>query len=154
MQLSRGYCSQLTAAKINIKNEELATVQASCDPKNQAWKIYQHFLIRAFCIFAYLWVEMNIDPLIIFFYFVWLAASLSYPGYRVVMCSNSFFFKLVALMEASGVHLCLVFTCVHLCLVFTYFNGSVCIPPEAGCTKVLTVALANGDRIHHDGCSG
>ena len=24
----------------------------------------------------------------------------------------------------------------------------------AGCTKVLEVALANGDRIHHDGCSG
>ena len=26
--------------------------------------------------------------------------------------------------------------------------------PGAGCTKVLAVALANGDRIHHDGCSG
>ena len=26
--------------------------------------------------------------------------------------------------------------------------------PRAGCTKVLSVALANGDRIHHDGCSG
>ena len=24
----------------------------------------------------------------------------------------------------------------------------------AGCTKVLGVTLANGDRIHHDGCSG
>ena len=24
----------------------------------------------------------------------------------------------------------------------------------AGCTKVLAVSLANGDRIHHDGCSG
>ena len=24
----------------------------------------------------------------------------------------------------------------------------------AGFTKVLAVALANGDRIHHDGCSG
>ena len=28
-------------------------------------------------------------------------------------------------------------------------NGS-----GAGCTKVLAVALADGDRIHHDGCSG
>ena len=26
--------------------------------------------------------------------------------------------------------------------------------PGAGCTKVLAVALANGDRIHHDWCSG
>ena len=24
----------------------------------------------------------------------------------------------------------------------------------AGCTKVLAVTLANGDRMHHDGCSG
>ena len=28
------------------------------------------------------------------------------------------------------------------------------LSPGAGCTKVLAVALANGDRIHHDGCSG
>ena len=30
----------------------------------------------------------------------------------------------------------------------------LCRDPGAGCTKVLAVTLANGDRIHHDGCSG
>ena len=48
-----------------------------------------------------------------------------------------------------------------------YTPDSFCIPhpfhilhkltlatPGAGCTKVLAVALANGDRIHHDGCLG
>ena len=32
-----GYCSRETAAKGNIKNEELVMVQDPCDPKNREW---------------------------------------------------------------------------------------------------------------------
>ena len=33
------------------------------------------------------------------------------------------------------------------------FEVKIMKRPGAGCTKVLAVTLANGDRIHHDGLS-
>ena len=43
LQLSRGYCSRLTAVKGNIKNEGHAMVQAPCEGKKQSWANHPAF---------------------------------------------------------------------------------------------------------------